>query len=144
MKVYKRTITAMMCCILVVLAPIASGADRDRRHAVRPEHRSPRWHGDIHRFRQHDLPRWRQGHWFHGVHRGRYGWWWIVPGLEIWYLYSVPVYPYPDPYIPPHIYTPTPPPPPQYWYYCRSANSYYPYVSSCPEGWQKIPAGPSR
>ncbi|MEI7431423.1 MAG: hypothetical protein WCL27_13295 [Betaproteobacteria bacterium] len=26
------------------------------------------------------------------------------------------------------------------WYFCNSANTYYPYLSTCPEGWQTIPA----
>ena len=144
MKAYSRIITVMICTALMALAPIAASADRDRRLTARSEHRSPRWHGDIHRFRDRDLPRWRTGRWFHGVHRGQYGWWWVVPGLNIWYLYTVPVYPYPDPYVPPRIYRPAPPPPPQYWYYCRSAGSYYPYVHVCPEGWQRVPARPNR
>lgn len=25
-----------------------------------------------------------------------------------------------------------------YWYYCSSAKAYYPYVSDCPGGWQKV------
>lgn len=25
-----------------------------------------------------------------------------------------------------------------YWYYCSSAKGYYPYVSECPGGWQKV------
>lgn len=28
------------------------------------------------------------------------------------------------------------------WYYCESANGYYPYVSQCPEGWKTVPASP--
>jgi hypothetical protein len=28
------------------------------------------------------------------------------------------------------------------WYYCESAKSYYPYVSSCAEGWRSVPASP--
>jgi DHA2 family multidrug resistance protein len=24
------------------------------------------------------LHRWRAGHWFHGEHLGRLGWWWVV------------------------------------------------------------------
>jgi hypothetical protein len=28
------------------------------------------------------------------------------------------------------------------WYYCESAKAYYPYVSSCAEGWRKVPATP--
>lgn len=26
------------------------------------------------------------------------------------------------------------------WYYCREAQMYYPYVSTCPGGWQEVPA----
>lgn len=26
----------------------------------------------------------------------------------------------------------------QYWYFCRGANNYYPYVKECPGGWQKV------
>ena len=25
-----------------------------------------------------------------------------------------------------------------YWYYCGSTKKYYPYVTSCKEGWQKV------
>lgn len=35
------------------------------------------------------------------------------------------------------------PPPAQYWYYCDSADAYYPYVEQCPEGWQEVPATPA-
>ena len=30
------------------------------------------------------------------------------------------------------------------WYFCRSANAYYPYVRECPEGWQRVPSVPPR
>jgi hypothetical protein len=30
------------------------------------------------------------------------------------------------------------------WYYCTASNSYYPYVSECPAGWQRVPAQPPR
>lgn len=104
-------------------------------------HEVPHWgHGDIARFREGDLDRWRGGHWFHGRHFGRLGWWWIVGGA--WYFYPAPVYPYPDPYIPPAVVTRVPPPPtpspPQYWYYCDSVKGYYPYVADCPEGWRRV------
>ena len=33
-----------------------------------------------------------------------------------------------------------PPPTQAYWYYCQSAQAYYPYVSSCPEPWIPVPA----
>ena len=28
------------------------------------------------------------------------------------------------------------------WYYCRKPAGYYPYVRSCPDGWQSVPAQP--
>ncbi len=28
------------------------------------------------------------------------------------------------------------------WYYCQSANGYYPYVQTCPEAWVQIPTRP--
>lgn len=31
----------------------------------------------------------------------------------------------------------------QYWYYCREARNYYPYVKECPGGWQKVPPRPA-
>ena len=35
----------------------------------------------------------------------------------------------------------TPPgPQPGMWYYCASANAYYPYVATCQEGWKVVPA----
>jgi hypothetical protein len=30
----------------------------------------------------------------------------------------------------------------QYWYFCPAANAYYPYVNSCPGGWQAVPTTP--
>ena len=47
--------------------------------------------------------------------------------------------------------TSSPPPPPtqaaatvssDYWYYCKAAKGYYPYVKECPSGWQKVPTTP--
>ena len=101
--------------------------------------------GDIHRFGRHDYDVWRSGGWRHGRHGGRLGWWWVVAGT--WYFYPEPVYPYPDPYIPPVIVTQPPaqsfaPPPAQFWYFCAASNAYYPYVSSCPKGWETVPASP--
>ena len=40
--------------------------------------------------------------------------------------YSVPVYGPPDPY----------------WYYCRAANAYYPYVHECLGGWERYLPSP--
>ena len=74
-------------------------------------------------------------------------------GVPLWYPYPYPyIYPYPA-YSPPMAVEQPPlyvesesqaPPEPQYWYYCRSAEAYYPYVRECPEGWMEaVPqAGP--
>ncbi|PWC34992.1 hypothetical protein TSO221_30725 [Azospirillum sp. TSO22-1] len=86
------------------------------------------------RFREHDFDRWRDGRWYHGPHDGRRGWWWIVGG--VWYYYPQPVYPYPDPYLPPM----APPPPGPSYYYCPNPPGYYPYVPECPAGWRVMPA----
>ena len=29
-----------------------------------------------------------------------------------------------------------------YWYYCKAAQKYYPYVSECPSGWQRVSPQP--
>jgi hypothetical protein len=106
--------------------------------------RAPRWHGDIRRFHQRDVLVWRGGHWVHGSHFHRSGWWWVVGG--IWYFYPVPVYPYPDPYVPPVVIQ-SPPvvqaqPQAQTWYYCDDPAGYYPYVPECRTEWKAVPATP--
>ena len=32
----------------------------------------------------------------------------------------------------------------QWWYWCASAKGYYPYVSTCSEGWQRVPPQPQQ
>lgn len=109
------------------------------------------WHGDFRHFDRHDYRLWRGGSWRQSWHDGRFGWWWIAGGE--WFFYSQPVYPYPDPYayVPTQtiVVQPSPPqtiapqPAQQLWYFCASANGYYPYVPSCPGGWQAVPATPT-
>jgi hypothetical protein len=139
---------------LGLLAPMRAQADprhdHDHGHAY---YRGPGWgHGDIRHFSHYDARVWHGGHWVHGNYGNRFGWWWVVAGA--WYLYPGPVYPYPDPYVPPVVVTqqyqvgpapaaPTGPAPVQYWYYCRAAKAYYPYVAECPAGWEKVPATPA-
>jgi hypothetical protein len=103
------------------------------------------------------------GHYGGGRHYGNYGgnfgWWWLG-AAGLWYFtpgpyYPYPYYPYADPYADPYM-PPTPPVvvapqtnvPPQpstpSWYFCPAANAYYPYVQSCPGGWQAVPAMPPR
>ena len=116
--------------------------------AQKPPHaRAPKWHGDISRFHERDWHVWRSGHWNHGRHDGRLGWWWVVGSS--WYFYPSPVYPNPNPWEPPPAIvvsppegTPPPAPPTQYWYYCDAAQAYYPYVATCSGGWKPVPATP--
>jgi hypothetical protein len=97
---------------------------------------------------------WDRG--FHGGPRTRvfvgFGpsfWWGPAP---YWY-YPPPAYYYPPPVVvqqpPVYVQQPTPPAPPapaaaqqsqQYWYYCPSAQAYYPTAPTCPETWVKVPA----
>ncbi|HUB94674.1 MAG TPA: hypothetical protein VL993_02080, partial [Stellaceae bacterium] len=112
--------------------------------AIAQEH----WHdrgphfggGDIHHFADRDFGLWRGGHWFHGPYGGRVGWWWIVG--DSWYFYPAPVYPYPDPYVPPVVTAaPVAPAGSSYWYYCSNPSGYYPYVPECGAPWQPVAAG---
>jgi len=71
------------------------------------------------------------------------GFWW-GPGYPYWYP---PPYYYGPPTVvvqEPPTYIEQPPlapsaPPAAYWYYCPSAQGYYPAVPSCPEAWMKVP-----
>lgn len=78
------------------------------------------------------------GHWVHGWHDGRYGWWWAAP--DFWYWYPAPAY-YAYPPMPDYVTPPGPAPQPA-WYYCDSAKGYYPYVRSCASRWRAVPANP--
>lgn len=121
---------------------VSAPASAQHMHAV--PHAA--WHGDIAHFHEHDWGIWRGGHWNHTWHNGVYGWWWFAGGL--WYPYAAPVYPYPNPWEPPvAVVTPAPavvaPPATRYWYFCRPTNAYYPYVASCPQAWEQVPAQPA-
>jgi outer membrane protein OmpA-like peptidoglycan-associated protein len=90
-------------------------------------------------------PRYYGGH-----YGGRYGWYgprygyWYGAGFWPYYYYGpgYGYYYYPPPaqvYAAPEE-TVVEQPAPAYWYYCGSARNYFPYVQSCPEGWQAVPA----
>jgi hypothetical protein len=73
------------------------------------------------------------------------GFWWGPP-YPYWWQYP-PYYVYPPPPIvlqaPPAYVQQEPAPPSQtYWYYCPSANAYYPNAQTCPEAWIKVPPRP--
>jgi len=68
-------------------------------------------------------------HHFHGGTRV-----FIGTGIYYGYPYYYPYYPVGVP-----LYPPAPADP--YWYYCRAANAYYPYVQACPGGWERYLPG---
>lgn len=82
----------------------------------------------------------------HSGGRGHGGGWsgdWVVPaligGALIYGLTrSQTVYVEPPPVYVPNVVPSSVP----YWYFCAASNTYYPYVSSCPSGWQAVPAIP--
>ncbi len=129
-----KTFLAAAACAAALLAPALAdhrtGAPSGSGHwggADGGWHYHQGWQGDIHHF---DHGYWQGGHWWHGGYGGRIGWWWIV-GPD-WYWYPGPVYPYPDPYLPPGAAT-------GFWYYCDFYQQYYPYVGACPSGWRAVP-----
>lgn len=68
------------------------------------------------------------------------GYWW-GPAYP-WYWYPPSYYTPPVIVEQPQMYiqqAPAPPAPEAYWYYCQSAQGYYPQVQSCPEAWIKVP-----
>lgn len=115
-------------------------------HESHGDWHGPIFHGDARFFDDHDWGLWRAGRWAHEWHDGHLAWWWVAGG--IWYSYAAPVYPYPDPYAPPEMVATAPqqpvgsnlPPQPRFWYHCGSPDGYYPYVATCPSGWQSVPA----
>jgi hypothetical protein len=134
---------------IVLAAVLAAGVCAQAMAQERGREERRDWRDrDIHRFNDHDFERWRGGRWVHGPHGGRQGWWWVIG--PTWYFYPQPVYPYPDPYLPPVIAgpppppvavaPPPPPPPPQMYYYCDRPAGYYPYVPAC-RRWRAVPAG---
>lgn len=153
-----RSYIPQIVAFAVTLASAAGASADDHHHASSPVHphhvdsRGAAWgHGDIRHFHDHDFDAWHGGHWVHDWHDNHFGWWWIVGGA--WVFFNAPIYPYPDPYVPSTVIVQETPPPapaappaagpaPAYWYYCASAQNYYPYVTQCPVGWEQVPAMP--
>ena len=92
------------------------------------------------------------GGWGHGGerwhHGGDWGGAWIFPAIiagAVIYDAMQPrtVYVEPAPtYVPGPVTAAPAPQAGSYWYYCAASRTYYPYVSSCPSGWQTVPATP--
>jgi hypothetical protein len=142
--IMRSRIFASLTASILALSPVAPAFAQDRHDEDHRDFHHDDRHGDFHRhdgfhdhdirrFHDHDFAVWRGGHWFHGRHDGRRGWWWRVGAT--WYFYPAPIYPYPDPLVPAYAA-----PGASAWYFCPPAQAYYPYVPSCPVPWQAVPA----
>jgi hypothetical protein len=75
-----------------------------------------------------------------------YPYYYPYPYYGAYYPYYYPYYPSPVVVREPAVYVQQPAPaepapapePSAYWYYCQSAQAYYPNVPSCPEAWIKV------
>ena len=128
-----KSVARTLCGALLVMPLIAPAALAQHPHGRGGHGPGGHWRGDIRHFHDHDFAYWRGGRWFHGAHGGRLGWWWVVG--PSWYFYPAPIYPYPDPYVPPVVNAP---PPSQTWYYCANPPGYYPYVAQCLVPWRPV------
>lgn len=140
-KISTLVLTSFILAAVAAAPAMAQERHGGERHVEEHHGEEARWHGDIHHFHEHDFDRWRGGSWYHGFHEGRGGWWWIIG--DSWYFYPAPVYPYPDPYIPPTVTAePVPVSPvgvaPAYVYYCHNPIGYYPYVEQCYGAWERV------
>jgi hypothetical protein len=142
--IMRSRIFASLTATVLALSTVAPAFAQDRHDEDRRDFHHDDRHDDFHRhdgfrdhdprhFHDHDFAVWRGGHWFHGRHDGRRGWWWMVG--PTWYFYPAPIYPYPDPLVPAYAT-----PGASAWYFCPPAQAYYPYVPSCPVPWQVVPA----
>jgi len=107
-------IAALTTVVSVADPAVAQGMPAHGAHEQSGAHETDR-HPDGH----HDPDR-------DGGHDGRF----FHRGPVIYYRY-VPYYVAPR-YVAPY---------PTYWYYCPSAEAYYPYVTYCPDAWVPVPAG---
>jgi hypothetical protein len=100
-----------------------------------------------------------RGGWGGREHHEGWGWdgSWFLPALigsaifldiarsNTTYVQPEPVYVQPEPIYSAPVNPPsvaTAPPFPQVLYFCPETNAYYPYVKSCANGWQAVPATP--
>ncbi|MGQ0652752.1 MAG: hypothetical protein ACT4P4_10885 [Betaproteobacteria bacterium] len=90
-----------------------------------------------------------------GIHLGVPVWYYPAWYYPAWY-YPAWYYPPPYYYYPPVVVHSAPPvyverpaePAPSsdsagWWYYCEQSRGYYPYVKTCPGGWQRVPPAPT-
>jgi len=83
-------------------------------------------------------------HWHGGGHRHFHGGGGVFITAPFWPWWYDPFYDSgPIVVAPPDAGVPAAPA--NYWYYCPAANAYYPYVKTCPGGWQAVaPPAPAQ
>jgi hypothetical protein len=137
MKATKLLCAAAVAAMFAVVGP-ASAHDHDGGHW----RGGGQWHSEsVH---------WHGGGGWHGhdeddEFHGGFG---FVIGDPFW-PWGPPDFYYPPtvvevPVQPPTYIEQDTPPGAGYWYYCRAPRGYYPYVRSCPGGWQQVAPQPPR
>lgn len=145
-----KTISAAVALAMILLGFMASGSAMARP----PGQGGYYGHGGSYGYR---------GSYGHGGYYGYRGGVRFSLGVGVgvpfgWYGYYPPPYSYYQspyygpaaavPYTPPtYIEQPAPAPqavpvPQGFWYYCAESNAYYPYVSQCESGWQRVSPTP--
>jgi len=162
----KKTVLSALLLGAAVFAAQPAGAAPWRHSGFHPHARFA-FHHDFRHFSPIEHRTWVGGRWHHQWWHGRYGWWWGVGGAFYWY--PGPVYPYPaevsSTYYDDEDYDDGDQggqggqggPDQGYqggpgdqggggygtWYHCSSPDGYYPYVKSCRNGWEAVPAQPN-
>jgi hypothetical protein len=66
----------------------------------------------------------------------------VVVPFGVPYVYPPVVVAPPPVYVQPAPQVYVQPTPQSYWYYCDSAQNYYPYIQQCPGGWRQVTPTP--
>jgi hypothetical protein len=128
----KKLTTGLIACLLLANS-FPALADRGDRH-FRPDRHDRHFDQRARHFDKHARP-YRYQHYGHGPALGALGLSLAVGGVML--ALEAPraprvvvVQPVPLPVRPPE----------RMWYFCESAQAYYPYVQSCFEGWRAVQA----
>lgn len=132
-----KTARALFVAALIGLAMAAASAPASAHGYYRGGHYGGYWGG----------PRISLG--FYGPGYWGPGYWGGYPGYGYGYGYGYAAPPVVVVPSEPRIYVERDAPaaapsagPQQWWYWCASAKGYYPYVSACSEGWQRVAPQP--
>lgn len=140
-------ILAVLLCLSTLPGDADHGGHGSRGHGFRGHGHGHKGHGFHHGFHHGFKGHGHRGHGaHHGFHHGYRG-----PRVRVGIGLGTFWGPYwgGEPYWPYEAYPPVVAPPPvvaqpspHYWYYCDSAQAYYPYVPHCPGGWRPVTPTP--